>query len=82
MKLADLPEEQRAQFGYDPAKAAAAEIEEKRKSEQLDRASAALSEGSQGQYEDVAPQSTGGSVFVHGYVRSNGTYVNSYTRSR
>jgi hypothetical protein len=30
----------------------------------------------------LAPHSSGGSVYVRGYYRSNGTYVHSYTRRR
>jgi hypothetical protein len=33
-------------------------------------------------YSDVAPEHDHGSVYVHGYYRSNGTYVSSYTRRR
>jgi hypothetical protein len=96
VKLADLPESLRNRFGYDPVKAEAADASEKEKktrSQQYYAAQAALAAQ---QYQGATPtqnfgdsgyqsdgyQSGGGSVYVRGYTRSNGTYVSGYTRSR
>jgi hypothetical protein len=88
VKLADLPEDLRAQFGYDADKAKAADEAEalKRAREWQDAQARA------GEYAQVAtdasaytpgasPSGGGGSVYVRGYTRSNGTYVNGYFRS-
>jgi hypothetical protein len=94
VKLADLPEELRVQFGYDPAKAAAAaEAADQRKQAQATANAAQLAQsnaaqgaqtqaaqsGGNGSY--AAGPSGGGRVYVRGYVRSNGTYVQPYTRN-
>ncbi|HEX5400548.1 MAG TPA: hypothetical protein VFY06_15990 [Verrucomicrobiae bacterium] len=94
VELADLPEDLQIRFGYDPAKAAAAEELEKQKKAQWQQ-QAAASQQAQGatavQSSAGYPQfyssgsdysSGGGSVYVHGYYRRNGTYVHSYYRSR
>jgi hypothetical protein len=82
VKLADLPEDLRSQFGYDASKATAAD-------EALARARAAEfarvatdSEAGSSSYDPGVPQPAGGgSVYVRGYTRSNGTYVSGYYRS-
>jgi hypothetical protein len=101
VKLADLPEDLRARFGYDPAKAAAAEASEEAKrardAQALAAQAAAAAPATILQTGDTQPaagyavggygssarshsSSGGGSVYVSGYYRSNGTYVHSYTR--
>jgi hypothetical protein len=92
VKLADLPQDLQVAFGYDPAKAASFDAtEQERHSRDLAQAqayaaqaSAVQTASSQSGYYDsssYAGGGDGGRVFVHGYYRSNGTYVNSYTRS-
>jgi hypothetical protein len=96
VKLADLPESLRNRFGYDPVKAeasAASEREKKARSQQIYAAQAAMSaQRSQdltpvqafdaSAYQSGGNYSGGGSVYVHAYTRSDGTYVSGYTRSR
>lgn len=89
--LADMPESIRNRFGYDAVKADAVEAA-KREKESRWRQALAAQAGQQSQQAAAAQsldapsyQSTGtysgGTVYVHGYTRSNGTYVNAYTRS-
>jgi hypothetical protein len=89
--LADLPETVRNRFGYDPVKAHAVETAKKEKEKRWRQANA--SQAVQQSQQAAAAQSldattyqssgtySGGTVYVHGYTRSNGTYVNAYTRS-
>jgi NADH dehydrogenase/NADH:ubiquinone oxidoreductase subunit G len=93
--LVDLPESFRDRFGYDPVKANAAEATEKEKKARWQQASAAQAAQLAQQAQDTTPApsfgdsgyasganySAGGSVYVHGYYRKNGTYVSAYTRS-
>ncbi len=99
VRLADLPENLRNEFGYDAAKTEAADALAKKLKAQWQKqvlASQAEQQSqaySAAQYSSPYPQyyspgdysggysSGGGSVYVHGYYRSNGTYVSSYTRS-
>lgn len=94
VKLADLPQDLRTAFGYDAAKSAAAnQAEEDRKARewQAQVRAAQLAQQTQSAASDTSAYtgggdysyspSTGGRVYVRGYIRSNGTYVNSYTRS-
>lgn len=86
VKLANLPDDLRRRFGYDPAKAAYAEEVEKAKRRQ-NQAEQSASIGSSFQsldsgYSSAGSGSSGGSVYVHGYYRQNGTYVGGYTRRR
>jgi len=99
VKLADLPEDLRIRFGYDPVKTQAADKLEKENREhwhqeaQVAAQAAQVSQAAAAQYTPSSyfspgysdyssgDYSGGGSVYVHGYFRSNGTYVNAYTRS-
>lgn len=94
VRLEDLPDELQVRFGYDPAKTAAADrlASEKETQWQQDQAlaaqvaqesqtTAAQDSGGYSQSYSSDSYSGGGSVYVHGYYRSNGTYVNAYTRS-
>jgi hypothetical protein len=88
VRLEELPEELRVQFGYDPAKTAAADALEAQKQAQWQQAQALAAQSAQAapapDYSSPTYSgypSGGGSVYVHGYYRSNGTYVNAYTRS-
>jgi hypothetical protein len=108
VRLAELPEDLRARFGYDPAMSAAADTaEELRKAREWQQAQMAAaqyasqaqdsglhatsdtydtgyvpsSSGGRSSYAGGHTGSSGGSVFVHGYTKSNGTYVSSHTRS-
>jgi len=94
VRLEELPEELQVQFGYDPAKTADADaLEAQKKAQwqaQLAAAQAAqeshatadqYGSGDSQFYGNLGYSSGGGRVYVHGYYRSNGTYVNSYTRS-
>jgi hypothetical protein len=92
VKLADLPEDLRIRFGYDPAKAAAAdELEAEKKAQWQQQVLAAQAAQNAQQSQDLPLtqfsggsgsdySSGGGSVYVHGYTRSNGTYVHGYYR--
>jgi hypothetical protein len=90
IKLANLPEDLRRRFGYDPAKAAYAEEAEKAKRQQAQveiQAAQSASTAPTFQSYNIGSSSVdsgvgGGSVYVHGYYRKNGTYVSSYTRRR
>ncbi|PWU15931.1 MAG: hypothetical protein C5B50_14575 [Verrucomicrobia bacterium] len=95
VKLADLPEDLRKRFGYDPAKSVlVAEAEEQARARNRDQVQAQLAAAAQAaaqpspytsgasafQQSSVYP--SGGSVYVRGYTRANGTYVHSYSRRR
>jgi hypothetical protein len=90
VRLADLPESLRSRFGYDAAKAAGSyAAEEQRKAqfaqERNQGAPTVPASGLSGEsgYSDyVSPTSDGGRVFVNGYTRKDGTYVQSYTRRK
>jgi hypothetical protein len=95
IRLADLPEELRKEFGYDPAKTAAADAlaasqnaqwrqqMQAAQQAQIDSYSSAyVLPDYSGGYSSGGYSSGGGSVYVHGYERSNGTYVNGYYRTR
>jgi hypothetical protein len=93
LKLADLSEALRKQFGYDPAKAAAADEADRQKKEESAQAYVAAQQAAiaNAQEQSVSDSygggsayggySGGGRVYVSGYTRSNGTYVAPYTRS-
>jgi hypothetical protein len=98
VRLADLSENLRSEYGYDAAKTEAADaLAKQRKAEWQQQVLAAQAAqqyqpDATAQYSSLYPQyydsgdysagySGGGRVYVHGYYRSNGTYVNSYTRS-
>lgn len=103
VKLADLPEDLRLRFGYDPAKSqAAAALEQARKQAQQAQPAVAtipqqpttatpLRSYDSAPYSGRTPSSSrtygsstgssGGSVYVHGYTRKDGTYVAGHTRS-
>lgn len=90
VKLANLPENMRRRFGYDPSKAAyAEEIEKaKRRQSQAEIQAAQTTTASGGFESSPTSYSTssssgysgGGSVYVHSYHRRDGTYVSGYTR--
>jgi hypothetical protein len=96
VKLADLPEELRARFGYDPAKAAAVEASDEAKRAREAQAvpppsatslptedtqpAAGYAAGGYSSSSHSHSSSGGGSVYVSGYRRKDGTYVQSYTR--
>ena len=97
VKLEDLPDDLRTLFGYDEAKAKAADkLEQENKEEWQAQVAAAEEEARQARAANPQPDPTGTSygdtgygdvgysddrtVYVHGYYRSNGTYVNSYYR--
>jgi len=90
IKLANLPEDLRRRFGYDQAKTAYAEEAEKAKRQQAQaeiQAAQSASTASTFRSYNVNSASAdsnvgGGSVYVHGYYRKNGTYVSGYTRRR
>lgn len=90
IKLADLPEDLRNQFGYDAAKTQAADELAQADKARWQQQVQAAAQAAPPQYESPSygyagysssDYSGGGRVFVHGYTRSNGTYVRSYTRS-
>ncbi len=103
VRLADLPEELRLRFGYDPERTqVAAALEEARKqAQQTQPVVATAAPQTQAhmasQSYGTAPYSggtlsssrayrssttsRGGSVYVHGYTRKDGTYVASHSRS-
>ena len=106
-KLADLPEELQALFGFDAGKATVVEAGEKERrarqfqQDQIDlqhaQANAAQSANSiqaarqepvayrggyTGGYVGSSSSSSGGSVYVRGYTKRNGTYVQPHTRRR
>jgi hypothetical protein len=90
VRLADLPEDLRNEYGYDEAKTKAADdlsAAQKAAWQQQVQASAQAAEGQNDSLADSysnysgGDYSSGGRVYVHGYTRKNGTYVNAYTRS-
>jgi hypothetical protein len=92
VRLADLPASLRVRFGYDEVKTKAADELAKAKKLEWEQAVQAAAQTAQvlpaqsdfSSYGDSffsGAASGGGSVYVRGYYRSNGTYVNSYTRS-
>ena len=95
VKLADLPENLRNEFGYDATKTEAADaLAKEQKAQWQKQALAAQAAQQSAQYSSPYPQyydpgyysggysSGGGSVYVHGYTKSNGTYVQPHYRSR
>jgi hypothetical protein len=86
-KLADLSPELQRKYHYNPNKAAAAEAaegEKKQRESQQAAAAQALPDTSDPYplpSATYATHSSGGSVYVRGYTKSNGTYVQPYTRS-
>ncbi len=93
VRLEDLPAELQSEFSYDAKKTADADALAQQKREQWNEAVAssatqAAAQSTPAQYSDFGISSSysdeysgGGRVYVHGYYRSNGTYVNAYTRS-
>jgi hypothetical protein len=92
VRLEDLPDELRVRFGYNAAKTTAAdELARQRRAKRAaeEEAYAPATQavpqnqdyGGYSGYSDSSSYSGGGSVYVHGYYRSNGTYVNAYSRS-
>lgn len=100
VKLADLPETLRNEFGYDAAKTEAADALAKQQKAQWQQQALSAQAAQQSQPDSAAqylspyPQyynsgdysggysSGGGSVYVRGYTKSNGTYVQPHYRSR
>lgn len=96
VKLADLPKNLQDRFGYDAAKseAAVALAKEKGQRAAADQATQQAQIDAAAQYSSPAPlfynsgyssggySSGGGSVYVHGYTRKDGTYVQPYYRNR
>lgn len=87
-RLEDLSEDLRARFGYDAAKTAAADKEERAPKPQWTPDVAANPQPQAANNVDLSfvadsgsSYSGGSRVYVHGYFRKNGTYVHSYTRS-
>jgi len=97
VKLFDLPPDLRARFGYDHDKSAAVEAaEEAAKARDWQQAQAqarvvqaakqpevpspAVQAADAPSYSYSGPSGRG-SVYVHGYTKQNGTYVQPYTRS-
>ncbi len=96
IRLADLPKDLRERFGYDEAKTKIADDQAAaNKTRWQQEANAAAIAQAQSQYGSPADNypnnansytsgdysSSSGRVYVHGYTRSNGTYVQPYTRS-
>lgn len=92
VKLEDLSDDLRTRFGYDPVKSKAADdldASNKARWQQQANATAVANQTvasdsllpDLSSYGDGSSYSGDGRVYVHGYYRSNGTYVNSYTRS-
>jgi hypothetical protein len=86
LMLAELPEDLRAQFGYDAEKAKAAEALKRREAQANAAEYARIAQDVQGDtsanpYPNPA-SGGGGRVYVRGYTGSNGTYVHSYSRGR
>jgi hypothetical protein len=96
VKLADLPEDLRDKFGYDAAKTEAADALTKERKAQWQQQVLAAQAAQQSQadataqYSGAYPQiynsggysTGGGSVYVRGYTRKDGTYVQPHYRSR
>jgi hypothetical protein len=92
IKLADLPTDLQSEFGYYETKTKAADdlaqANKARWTQEVNavavaqRQSASSDSDGYGNFYSSDRYSGGsGRVYVHGYYRSNGTYVNSYTRS-
>lgn len=89
VRLEDLSDNLRSEFGYDEAKSKAADEAARENKAEWDAEvqaarSAAASQADYSSYDgsvyDGGGNSGAGTVYVHGYTRSNGTYVNSYYR--
>jgi hypothetical protein len=95
VRLADLPEDLRNEFGYDAAKTAAADEAAKEDKAKRQQQLVAAQQAAQVQQAQISTPdysgyysggyssggySGGGSVYVHGYTRRDGTYVHSYSR--
>ncbi len=84
VKLADLSEELRERLGYDLTKAAAAYLADERRAQSqviaIDQPQQSQ-QPSQSTYSGSASSSDSGRVFVHGYTRRDGSYVQAHTRS-
>ena len=91
LKLATLPESLRKRFGYDPAKAEAAYYADDQTTKEpirsvqgqtptIPAANPTTSAFSTSSSSSYVP-SSGGSVYVRGYTKKDGTYVQPYTRS-
>lgn len=100
VKLADLPEELRIRYGYDPNKSALADAEERQQqarnlqqaqnqaiqvaqpaAAQIDVTSYSGDTSSYSSSSYRSAPSSSGSVYVRSYIRKDGTYVHSHTRS-
>jgi hypothetical protein len=101
VRLADLPEDLRNEYGYNAEKTKAADAKAKQEKDRLKReldtaeAATQASASLAARYASLYPQyyqindyssdrysSGGGSVYVNGYYRKNGTYVHGYYRRR
>lgn len=88
LRLANLNDDLQKQLGYDPDKAAKSYAVEGQRQAELaqERAQASQSASltqpaSVGSYSGKnASSSSAGRVYVHGYSKANGTYVQAYTR--
>ena len=96
VRLENLSEDLQKQFGYDRDKTTAADEKQRQQELQRAQNMAAYSQTAQSQpstsssyndysgysgYSGSGSYSGSGRVYVHGYTRRDGTYVNSYTRS-
>lgn len=92
IKLADLPRDLQDRFGYDEAKSKAADEYAKANRERRWQETQPVAQPQNvssdfGAYSFLdsnyssSGYSGGGRVYVRGYTKNNGTYVNSYTRS-
>lgn len=92
LRLTELPEDLRTRFGYDASRAAAAyAAEERRKTVGADAQSTVARTSIQASTDTAwtpdysssyqPSQSSSGRVYVRGYTRSDGTYVQPHTRS-
>ena len=88
--FAELPKEIQERFGYDQAKAVAyqtqqnaalAEAKEKEEAAQHHETNASFVAGTSGGSGQNRSARAGGSVYVHGYQRKDGTYVQPHTRA-
>lgn len=88
VRLADLPEDLQQEFGYDPAKTAAADASAKAQKDQWQKQLLAAQQAQAAAAVQPDPGYYGGGyygggrVYVHGYTRRDGTYVQAYTRRR
>lgn len=81
VKLSDLPEELRARLGYDPGKAAFADTLEKEKQQAPAQQQVQVIPGSSSPSYNSPSFSGTDRVYVRGYTKKDGTYVQPYTRS-